>query len=212
MRTIALMILVAVALAACSCDETPKRETLRLEIVSVMIMQSDDVMVAHDNGQTEWLYEVYRVQVRIHGADGWPGVVQEVGQTLGDEWCNGTSNPSAMTIEYFDIGGRDWQWHDDFHGDIIGSTRNMVLYPGKVAGVDMASGGFAMLPANKDGSATYVSPYWWQDGLNATYTASHEVRGIVADCDRSKAIRWSIAAEPEGLRIVIDGESHWYPA
>jgi hypothetical protein len=196
------------AFTACSGCDQPAKQEFRVEIVSVEFRMSNEY-IKDDAGRDDWLYHIYTVKARIYGVD---GAVQEVAQTLGDDWCGSTLNRGACTVEYFQIGARDWEWHEDLHFDRIGTVHEMTLYPGEVEGADISDSGFAMLPENEDGSAAFVQPWWDLNGANVEHLASHQVQGRVSRSDRGKAIHWTIAAEPEGVRITINGESTFYPA
>jgi hypothetical protein len=176
MRT--LTMLVALMLAACSGCEKSKNGTEPAPLALEV--------VSVEFGPT-W----YRLVVRITGAS----TVQELrtfrrGQT-------------DTVVEYFEVPADGWR--EDIHADEIGAIRDMLIYPATVAGCDIRNG-FAMLPANMDG--TFITN---ETGALLTNEDHGQIVGTVASADMARAIRWRTEARADGLLVTIDGVDHWFP-
>lgn len=204
MKTIAMMLVVAMALAACGgCDTEPPKD-FGLEVVEVRFFKSHN---------TTHPWDEYKVKVRIYGHGDYPGVGQVVTARLSEKFTGGPDIfPDANIIEYFDISGHGWRTVYDTHKDLIGASHEMTLFPASVEGVDMNDKGFAMLPESEDGAIQFSPAGWQGEGMNPEYVRDHEVRGKFRSTKRSAAIRWRIDTAKWGLTVTINGKETRYEA
>lgn len=183
MKTIATMLSVALALAACGgCDEKePSTGPFTIEFLSV----------EYDLTTESQAYGWYTLRMRIRG----PNVAQELSLDR-----HGTH---AQLVEFFDASGDQV----DTHTGVRGESREMLMYPASVEGAAMV-GDWTILASNLDGSFATSDNFGptLGDGFEGRTPA-----GRVTHADMDKAIRWRVEARTDRVYLWIDGVEHSLP-
>jgi hypothetical protein len=186
MKTLTMMLLVVLALTACGgCDERgDAKPMLKIELVSIVYEGSNDMQA----------YGHYTLRMRIVGTD----CVQELSLT-------NKFDPSMNTqlVECFHVGAGDIDTHSGFRGE----TREMLIYPASVEGVELVKG-WGILPQNLNGSFVTASNAMLE--LGASYEG-RATQGRVTSADMARAIRWRTEAQDDRVHLWINGVEHDVP-
>lgn len=115
-----------------------------------------------------------------------PWLIQEIRST------SGYTVVEAFRVNRGELCGRDTHWSE------TPEVREMLLYPGEIAGYD-ASHSFAMLETNLDGSArTNTGP-----AFNAEFRKKHAIAGRVVRAEMEYASRWKLSFD--GVSVSLEG-------
>jgi hypothetical protein len=197
MKTLTMMILVALALVGCGgCDESASKEA------------------KPERMRVEWLADgSYRLTWRFDLVDGFDGLVDE--KTLDASTTHGRID---HTVEYFAgtrANGEAFAYIEDVHrfpvSFLPGLILTGVLYGANVTGANLDDKRFAVLPGNADGSfLTNVDPLF-PFALSPEFYAQYPIAGEITRDDRPNAIHYCTEAKADGLLVTWDGVDHWFP-
>ena len=141
------------------------------------------------------------VKVKFVNKTGFPEIVQE-----------GHAEDGIVFVEKFAAGSRSYTDHH-FGSELTAPKieRTFKVYAGLTTDTDETFLGFAMLPANKDGSVVTLIP----KNFNSRYQESHVLRGRVVGQSTVSGewhiIWWPgkvVVLTPTGKLVFEDGESH----